>query len=365
MNAYFRGQPIFGQRGPAGPDGNPIGTIISFMGRTAPRDYLVCDGSLYNVSDYPDLADFFEQQFGDKYYFSGKDNQFAVPDMRNLFLRGCHGDADEQLSGEVGEKQEGTIFNNIGATNNSSGTMQINAYAPSRSGSDGLMLFDKNVEPSVKRFAIQHSDIVSSSNSIPARFTARPVNMAVLYCIKATKEKPYEDIYSEEEIIIGRWIDGRPIYRKCKFLGNLSFTINTYTPVDSAPKDIDLVISLTGSFYIGEKKFPIPMSVSAGAEMAFVISGDNIAVITQNSDYASGGKNYLYILEYTKTTDIIPQPVSKVLSPRISFPSSKTIEEDGVEYDYELTGDFVSAASSAAASFDGIGSWAKDIFKEN
>lgn len=34
--------------GPAGPDGNPIGTIISYMGLTAPKDYLNCDGSIYN-----------------------------------------------------------------------------------------------------------------------------------------------------------------------------------------------------------------------------------------------------------------------------------------------------------------------------
>ena len=31
MNAYYKGMPVFGPRGPAGPDGNPIGTVISFM----------------------------------------------------------------------------------------------------------------------------------------------------------------------------------------------------------------------------------------------------------------------------------------------------------------------------------------------
>jgi len=48
-------------RGPAGPDGNPIGTVISYLGRTAPKDYLVCDGAVYLVSEYPELAEFFRE----------------------------------------------------------------------------------------------------------------------------------------------------------------------------------------------------------------------------------------------------------------------------------------------------------------
>ena len=179
MNAYFRGQPIFGQRGPAGPDGNPIGTIISFMGRTAPRDYLVCDGSLYNVSDYPDLADFFEQQFGDKYYFGGENNKFAVPDMRNLFLRGYHGEADETLSGDVGEKQEGTTYPYIGTFNG----QILFGY--------GISTFPNQLDSSSaaigNRSWMKQTD--GDTATYPLSYTSRPVNMAVLYCIKAVKSE--------------------------------------------------------------------------------------------------------------------------------------------------------------------------------
>lgn len=49
----------------------------------------------YAVGDYPELAEHFEEQFGDKQYFGGDGNTFAVPDMRNLFLRGYHGEAEE------------------------------------------------------------------------------------------------------------------------------------------------------------------------------------------------------------------------------------------------------------------------------
>ena len=60
----------------------PIGTIISYMGVTAPQDYLACDGSVYNISAYPDLADFIESQFGSKNYFGGNGTTtFGVPTL--------------------------------------------------------------------------------------------------------------------------------------------------------------------------------------------------------------------------------------------------------------------------------------------
>lgn len=61
----------------------PIGTIISYMGTVAPQDYLACDGSTENIADYPQLADFFEAQFGSKNYFGGDGvTTFAVPDLQ-------------------------------------------------------------------------------------------------------------------------------------------------------------------------------------------------------------------------------------------------------------------------------------------
>ena len=40
-------------------DSTPVGTVLSFMGKTAPTGYLICDGTVYNISDYPNLANFF------------------------------------------------------------------------------------------------------------------------------------------------------------------------------------------------------------------------------------------------------------------------------------------------------------------
>lgn len=84
MVLMFNGKPLFGPRGFIGPDGNPIGTIISYIGTAAPKDYLVCDGAEYNIADYSELARFFRSQFGASNYFGGDGTTtFAVPNITN------------------------------------------------------------------------------------------------------------------------------------------------------------------------------------------------------------------------------------------------------------------------------------------
>ena len=61
--------------------GVPIGTILSLMGNHAPAGYLICNGDVINISAYPDLASYFEQEFGSINYFGGDGTStFAVPD---------------------------------------------------------------------------------------------------------------------------------------------------------------------------------------------------------------------------------------------------------------------------------------------
>ena len=173
-------------------DGTPIGTVISFLGIAAPKGYLVCDGAEYLVAAHPALADFFRQQFGAANYFGGDGAvTFALPDMRNLFLRGYHGDAEEKLSGDVGEKQEGTRHANIlrGGTGNYTNDYLV---APKVTSSD----LTEVIASTDRDTTIGTSDIMSiwgtsayndhyASEYRFKQYTSRPVNMAVLYCIKA------------------------------------------------------------------------------------------------------------------------------------------------------------------------------------
>ena len=185
-----------GKPGPAGPkgdtgdDGNPIGTIISFLGLAAPDGYLVCDGGVHSISDYPALAAFIAAQFGEVNHFGGDgETTFAVPDMRNLFLRGYHGDAEEQLSGNIGVRQEGTevpFFSSYGDPYNPNASNITFPYADQPVNAAPIN-YDKRLSMKDKAF-LMNGDVSVYTAEAPVfglQYIPRPVNMAVLYCIKA------------------------------------------------------------------------------------------------------------------------------------------------------------------------------------
>ncbi len=110
-------------------------------------------------------------------YFGGNGTTtFAVPDMRNLFLRGYHG-AATALSGEVGKKQEGTNFPWREVTRDSANFPNYNSLQePSN--------FDSRTAN--RSSGTYYTDLRDDSYYFSySGFTSRPVNMAVLFCIRA------------------------------------------------------------------------------------------------------------------------------------------------------------------------------------
>ncbi len=191
--AYFKGKALTGPMGPQGPDGNPLGTIISYLGNEPPVGYLVCDGKEYQIADHSQLAAFFEKEFGSKNHFGGDGmSTFAVPDFRNLFLRGFHGESEEKLSGEIGAKQEGT---EVPLPYGKSGYVCVpnqQAEAPDTT----------TVDSKTELQTLNHAACTSgASNRRAFLYTSRPVNAAVQYCIKATKS--FEEDPPQGDISVG------------------------------------------------------------------------------------------------------------------------------------------------------------------
>lgn len=62
----------------------PIGGILPYVGKTAPLNYLLCDGSVYNKSDYPELYNLITQNT------SGgiSSTTFNTPDLKGRFILG-------------------------------------------------------------------------------------------------------------------------------------------------------------------------------------------------------------------------------------------------------------------------------------
>lgn len=202
----------------------PIGTIISYMGVSAPQDYLICDGQIYDIADYSDLADFFESQFGSKNNFGGDGTTtFAVPDLRGEFLRGSGANSHPRSGdgADVGIHQEGTMnpFTMVldNATNNAN---QI-AVDPTLSENPNSSAthwwgaantdYKSMTNNKLWRNPTTTSGSVDNSGMYPSGYVARPTNTSVLYCIKARGKYDITrpDLWpANEEIYFGEGLYG-------------------------------------------------------------------------------------------------------------------------------------------------------------
>ena len=216
----------------------PVGTVISVMGTTAPQHYLPCDGTIVNIADYPVLASYFEEQFGEVNFFGGDgETTFALPDLRGEFLRGTgtNSHANQGSGASVGVHQDGTGHANF-FQNASNGDLIITVA----DNAGWMYPTDRDSElgtSTTARYNIQ-SVVGTTVDPTGLRYTSRPTNTSVLYCI-ATKNI-YVDArydYSLDEKVVGTWINGKPIYQKT-FSGswtvaaNASVEIATFTGVD-------------------------------------------------------------------------------------------------------------------------------------
>ncbi len=93
--------------------GNPAGTVLPFVGTTAPDGFLLCDGSQVSRTTYAALFSVIGTNFG-----SGDGlTTFHLPDLRGKFLRGADSgagndlDASSRIACEVG----GSTGDNVGS----------------------------------------------------------------------------------------------------------------------------------------------------------------------------------------------------------------------------------------------------------
>lgn len=209
------------------PGCTPIGTIIAVMGNSAPAYYLKCDGTIYNIADYPDLANYFDVQFDGEINKFGGDGitTFAVPDLRGEFLRGTGTNSHENQGngGDVGEHQDGSIHSNVYMIEN--GT---NGWAPQRNQSNA-----NNPDKVVGGILQGISGTKTTATNLTATYTSRPTNTSVLYCIA------YKNIYAESSGGGGSDVTVTPIItsgEKIAVIGVDGVDNDLYAPL---PKEYD------------------------------------------------------------------------------------------------------------------------------
>ncbi len=185
MSVIYRNSTAYGQTMAYG-GFTPVGTVISIMGNSAPANYLKCDGTIYNISDYPDLANYFVAQFGAANKFGGDGAAtFAVPDLRGEFLRGTgtNSHTNQGNGANVGSHQDATEIPYMGV-NQSAGDIWTQTTADANLGvSLGVVKQDHTNKGSqnVGRYWRQAGTFSGASGE--TTYTVKPTNTSVLYCI--------------------------------------------------------------------------------------------------------------------------------------------------------------------------------------
>lgn len=104
-----------------------------------------------------------------------------------------------------------------------------------------------------------------------------------------------EEIYSTEEQVIGKWIDGKPLYRKVVYIEPVTFT--GLKSIEHGISDIDYIVNVTGSRNGTPFNHVRPDSLAAG--YGFNMDTVYFHLRTGQERTISG----YAIVEYTKTTD--------------------------------------------------------------
>lgn len=156
-----------------------------------PDNFLVCDNTDYQISKYPDLANYFLANFGSKNYFGGNGTTtFRCPDLRGEFLRGTgtNGHTNQGSGSNTGVHQDATVHTNVKGWCDSSGT--ANLCNLEMTGSKGQGVYVSNTDSTTQsgnyHWWINTNGSGTSSNEI-SKYTSRPTNTSVLYCISAVK----------------------------------------------------------------------------------------------------------------------------------------------------------------------------------
>ena len=307
-----------------GIEDTPVGHIIAHMGTIAPKHYLICDGTEYNITDYPYLPQHIEDNFGSINFFGGDgETTFAVPDLRGEFLRGTgvNSRSNQGNGSSVGTHQDATEHINIEFYQDA-----VNKYrfTPAfEENTKGTTRYSKKRDTVIINGKYTCDNIILNNartwNNSPSFYTSRPTNTSVLYCIKYeptyfmnTYNTNYmqTNMYSEEEKVVGCWTNGKPIYRKV-----IPFTFPTSPNVtvfkNVLPEDMEFLVSIRGkSSGINQTNSNMdvfrdfPFYLSANDYVSIYVNYRNIYLYAGSDVISWNATNSsVFIVEYTKSTD--------------------------------------------------------------
>ena len=289
-------------------DGNPIGDVILFDGTTPPAGYLVCDGSEYNISAFPLLAQHYADQYGAANYYGGDGvTTFCVPNHQGEFPRfaGTNGHAGQGNGAKPGVHQDGTKIPSFGYFHQS-GTTTPYMYLGD--------VFDKSTTHTVNiqnKPTNEDKSLAPSSTGKTARFNVdstytanntgqfipRPTNTSFLACVKYTYVFQEVD-YSTTEHVVGTDENGNSLYERVMSTNiGASGAIVTLSPSVNA-NIVEYYPTVIMSN--GEKTTTVPFGNDTIGVVTWITTSGTCGIRTSASSMLGGSIRIRFL--YTKTS---------------------------------------------------------------
>lgn len=287
--------------------GAPVGTLISQYKKVPMSGYLYCDGSTFDQNDYPAL-----------YMYLGTN---VLPDYRECVMVGAEQNTTDTITthdvygeGEFKDDQyqKHTHYIADSAVKNRVG------YSQASGSNAGIATTQVSGNLNDNRAWIADDDKYDNE-SRPGE-TTHGKQKAVYVYIKATsglaenqQENVLNDVkeyvdssnsYSTNEVKTGgKWIDGKPIYRKVVDFGALPNASEKTVTFDAISDDTFVSITAIAKSSNGTViNIPYTDVNNIKANITYYIKDNSIVVNTGSINRSEMYKCY-FILEYTKTTD--------------------------------------------------------------
>lgn len=229
-----------------GGDTLPIGAIIAFSGETVPSGWLLCDGSSFSATSYPELFDVIGVTYG-----WDDDRNPKLPDLRGRVAVGkkdatSADDTEFSSLGNTGGEKEHTLtidempshdhtlkprflmwdsgdsYEIMNGDNTWSGNIQYNAYDSDNyiTRNTGGGQPHNNLQPYiVTNYIIKAKNtVVVKGDVIQETGTASETNV---YSSVAVDNKIKTNIVTGQEVVTNEYIDGKQVFVKRINLGTL------------------------------------------------------------------------------------------------------------------------------------------------
>ncbi len=155
----------------------PAGTVIAYMGASAPSGYLECDGSTINRTTYADLF----TAIADVYGVGDGSTTFEIPDLRGEFLRGYDNGAgiDPDAATRTDAGDGSTTGDNVGTKQGSVNKTHIHDVSGNNFIVTGAGTGYTNIGTGGTLVYYSAATLADGNAN-----EARPTNVSVMYCIR-------------------------------------------------------------------------------------------------------------------------------------------------------------------------------------